>query len=69
MLSNTDAQQTFPLFNGIKTTSKFQRLPGEIVRQTSHFESVTNGATDTNKELNILAAPAACEIRAPSNLA
>jgi len=35
MLSNTDAQQTFPLFNDIKTTSKFQRLPGEIV--TTNF--------------------------------
>jgi len=61
-----------PLSNGIKIVSVLQRIHDEIRRtQSLTFKSVTDRHTEkqTDKKLNVFAAPAAGEIRAPPSLA
>jgi len=57
------------LSNGIEIVSVLQRLHGEIGRTISDVQK-RDEQTDkqTNKKLNVLAAPAACEIPAPTKL-
>ena len=59
-----------PLSNGIKIVSVLQRLHSEIWRTISDVQK-RDEQTDrqTDKKLNVLATPAAGEIRAPPNLA
>jgi len=61
-----------PLSNGIKIVSVLQRLHGEICRIISDVQKrdeQTNKQTDKQKNSTFLAASAAGEIPAPSNLA
>jgi len=76
MLSIQAVRGLPPLSNGVQIVSVLQRLHGKIGAQTLTFKSVTDRQTDkqTNKQtdrqkLNVLATPAAGEIRAPPNLA
>jgi len=67
---NTGAQlQTFPLSNGIKIVSVFQRLHGEIGRTISDVQKRDGQTNRQTKNSTFLAARAAGEIRAPPNLA
>jgi len=58
-----------PLSNGIKIGSIFQRLHGEIGRTNSDVQKCDEQTDKQTKNSTFLAAPAACEIRAPPNLA
>ena len=64
----------YPLSNGIKIISVFQRLHGEIGRTNSDVQNVTDTKSvteslDRPKTLTFFAAPAAGETRSPPNLA
>jgi len=57
-----------PLSNGIKIVSVLSRLHGKIGCTNSDVQK-RDGQTDGQKNPTFLAAPAACEIQAPPNLA
>jgi len=72
---STGAQlQTFPYATASKSFLYSNAFMAKSGAQTLTFKSVTNKQTDKQtdrqtKKLNVLAAPAAGEIRAPQNLA
>jgi len=58
-----------PLCDGIKIVSVLQRLRGEIGRTISDVQKCDGQLDKQTKNSTFLATPAACEIRAPPNLA